>query len=197
MSDIKDEQQGVIDRNTVEIEAINVRNENLSNEVVESLNESLISTDIKTADVESQVVSNDVPGPLLDIEKTDSNYTGTVISIGGMDRKDLESLVYHEAGAEGFIGACLVAQTIRDQMTSTNIYSARVIKKRFGYSAIINSESNSVARDAVNYVFDHGGIVVRHRLFYFYAPKLVSSGFHESQNFIVQYNGHRFFDRIN
>ena len=51
------------------------------------------------------------------------------------------------------------------------------------------------ALDAVSFIFDQGGAAVQHSIVYFYAPALCTSGFHESQEFVVAHNSHRFFDR--
>ena len=38
-----------------------------------------------------------------------------------------------------------------------------------------------------------GGYAVRHKVFYFYAYKWCKSSWHETQPFVIQYGGHRFF----
>ena len=48
---------------------------------------------------------------------------------------------------------------------------------------------------AVAFIFDKGGMAVQHRLVYYYNPAIVSSEFHESQKFVLEYKDHRFFDR--
>ena len=40
------------------------------------------------------------------------------------------------------------------------------------------------------------GSAVQHRMLYMYNPYMVKSAFHESQNFILSYQGVRFFDRF-
>ena len=125
----------------------------------------------------------------------DFDYKGKALKITGANRDNLERLVMGEAGNEGFVGACLVAQTIRDTMVMTNEYDLLTIKKKFAYSGVLFREPNQNVKDAVAFIFDEGGYVVQHRLVYFYAPKIVSSKFHESQPFIVEHGGHRFFDR--
>lgn len=131
---------------------------------------------------------------LLDIEKIDKNYTGESVEIIGKNREYLERLVQGEAGAEGYIGACLVAQAIRDTMILEDNYNVLSIKKEYLYSGKLNTEPNNIVKNAVKFIFDDGGMAVKHRLIFFYAPRLCKSGFHESQNFIVEYKGHRFFD---
>lgn len=136
-----------------------------------------------------------VPGPLLEIASPDENYTGEIVEITGQNRANLESLVFNEAGNQGFIGTCLVAQAIRDQMLDLGIRDTYTIKRRLGYEAAINGQTNEHAKQAVSYIFDHGGIAVQHRIYYFYSPRNTRSSWHETQNFVVEYKGHRVFDK--
>ena len=48
-------------------------------------------------------------------------------------------------------------------------------------------------KDAVAAVFDRGETVVDKPILYFYNPALVTSDFHESQIFVIEEGGHRFF----
>lgn len=137
-------------------------------------------------------------GGLLEINNPDPEYTNKVVSITGNNRDNLERLVMGEAGGEGFEGAALVAQAIKDTMILEDEYSVVKIKDDYGYCADFSKTPNEDTLDAVSYVFDEGGYAVKHRLIYFYAPRWVKnnwSRFHESQNFIIQHKGHKFFDR--
>ena len=137
-------------------------------------------------------------GGLLEINNPDPEYTNKVVSINGNNRDNLERLVMGEAGGEGFEGAALVAQAIKDTMLLEDNYDVKWIKKEYKYSASLNKEPNEDVINAVKFIFDDGGYVVKHRLIYFYAPRWVKnnwSRFHESQNFIIQHKGHKFFDR--
>ena len=49
-------------------------------------------------------------------------------------------------------------------------------------------------KQAVSFIFN-GGYAVKHRILYFYAPAFVNSEWHETQKFVVEHGGHRFFDR--
>lgn len=124
----------------------------------------------------------------------DETYEGKAIKLDKRNRELVERLVQGEAGAEGFIGAALVAQTIRDTMLHDNCYDLMKIKKSHGYTGSLKIEPNQEVKDAVSFIFDKGGYVVKHRLMYFYAFKLVKSPFHEAQKFIIEHGGHRFFD---
>ena len=131
--------------------------------------------------------------PLLDIENEDENYTGKSIALDETNRDLLERLVMGEAGTQGYIGAALVAQTIHDTMLYEDNYSVLDIKKEYAYAGELDTEPNEDVKKAVAYIFDDGKMAVQHELRYFYAPKLTDSYFHENQNFVVEYKGHRFF----
>ena len=134
-------------------------------------------------------------GGLLDISNPDPNYTGKAIKITGADRDMLERLVMGEAGGQGFEGAALVAQCIRDMYILGGYNDINTLRINCKYSGSIKKEPNQDVLDAVSYIFDQGGYVVKHRILYFYAPKYVYSGWHESQNNIINHGGHKFFDR--
>lgn len=130
---------------------------------------------------------------LLDIENPDTNYKGVSVSLTAEDRDLLERLVMGEAGAEGYEGAALVAQCIRDTMVYKGYSSVASVRDGCKYSGSISKEPNQDVKNAVSFIFDDGGYAVRHRIYYFYAYKWCSSSWHETQPFIIQYGGHRFF----
>ena len=132
---------------------------------------------------------------LLDIAKPDKNYVSYSISLTDYDRDILERLVMGEAGGEGYIGCCLVAQAIRDTMISDGYKSVESLRTSMGYYGSLYTTPNEDALNAVKFIFDEGGAAVQHSIIYFYAPAVCTSGFHESQEFVVAHNSHRFFDR--
>lgn len=137
-------------------------------------------------------------GGLLEIANPDPNYKGTAINISGEERDLLERLVMGEAGGQGFEGAALVAQCIRDVMVTDGISSVEQVRQQLRYSGGINKEPNDDVKKAVSHIFDNGGYAVKHRIIYFYAPRWMKSGtssFHESQVFVIEYGGHKVFDR--
>lgn len=130
---------------------------------------------------------------LLHTDYADANYTGAIVKLTPEDRDILERLVMGEAGGEGYEGAALVAQAIRDTMVYKGFGSVNEVRVACKYSGSLKRTPNQNVKDAVAYVFDQGGIVVKHPIFYFYAHKSISSSFHESQKFIIEHGGHRFF----
>lgn len=132
---------------------------------------------------------------LLDIKNPDKDYVSYSIKLTDYDRDILERLVMGEAGGEGYIGCCLVAQAIRDTMISDGYKSVDSLRRSMGYYGSLYNTPNQDALNAVKFIFDEGGAAVQHNIVYFYAPAICTSGFHESQEFVVAYNSHRFFDR--
>ncbi len=132
---------------------------------------------------------------LLTIANPDPNYVSYSVELTDYDREILEHLVMGEAGGEGFIGACLVAQAIRDTLVKDGYSSVEHLRNSMGYYGSLYNTPNQDVLDAVAFIFDEGGAAVQHNIVYFYAPAICTSGFHESQEFVVEYNSHRFFDR--
>lgn len=143
--------------------------------------------------------------PDSQLAAVDKNYKGkTYREIAGRDltseeRYRIEKIVHGEEGIYKE-GCYLIAQCIRDAI----VYNHADIMKLhlsasqggMGYMGYYTKEEpGEWAKEAVKYVFDDGGIVVRHRLMYMYD---VSGGFysewHETQHFILQYKTTRFFD---
>ena len=132
---------------------------------------------------------------LLAIDNPDPSYVSYSVSLSAYDRDILERLVMGEAGAEGYIGACLVAQAIRDTYVQDGFTSIETLRTSMGYYGSLSRTPNQDVLDAVSFIFDQGGAAVQHNVMFFYAPSLCTSGWHESQEFVVAYNSHRFFDR--
>lgn len=130
---------------------------------------------------------------LVNIENPDKNYCGVKVDVGD-ERELLERIVMGEAGGEGFLGQALVAQCIRDAIVYKGIDSVQDVIIELKYSGSLNKKPTEEVKQAVSYIFDEGKNAVQHRILYFYAPKIVKSKFHESQNYIYSHKGHKFFD---
>lgn len=156
-----------------------------------------------STDIESVAVTVDLTDDQLEyinkcIEQGEKqkDYEGQKVKLTAYNRELVENLVFGEAGGEGFVGAALVAQAIRDTMIMTDTYDTAKIIKAFAYSGHTNDGSSETVKQAVAYIFDQGGYAVKHRLVYFYAPALCHSSFHETQDFVIRWKGHKFFDKI-
>ena len=162
--------------------------------VEDTLNEVEKDNQKRSKKAKAVITTNvDQTDALLSISCADENYRGAIVELTPEDRDILERLVMGEAGGEGYEGAALVAQAIRDTMVYKGFGSVEEVRKACGYSGSLKREPNQDTLNAVRYVFDEGGIVVKHHIFYFYAHKSITSKFHESQKFIIEHGGHRFF----
>ena len=66
------------------------------------------------------------------------------------------------------------------------------VRIEYKYSGWNENPTESV-KEAVAAVFDRGETVVDDPILYFYAPKYTESRWHESQDFVIEVGGHRFF----
>lgn len=107
------------------------------------------------------------------------------------ERRVVECLVMGESGAEPYDGQILVAQCILNACLKDDLQPSQV-KKQYGYYGWHNSPSESV-KDAVSAVFDNGYKITDELILYFYAPKYSSGSWHETQKFVIQVGGHKFF----
>ncbi|WP_407721132.1 hypothetical protein [Ruminococcus sp. JE7B6] len=135
-------------------------------------------------------------GYLVAIDNPDYTYSCYHISLTDEDRDLLERLCYGEFGSGGFIGAAMIAQCVRDAMCFDGYSTVEDVIKYCRYDGSTTSGTSDECVQAVRYIFDDDGSAVQHRMLYMYNPYMVKSAFHESQNFILSYQGVRFFDRF-
>lgn len=134
-------------------------------------------------------------GYLVAIDNPDTTYECGQVTLCDEDRDLLERLCMGEFGTGGFIGAALIAQSVKDAMCFDGYTSVQAIIDGYHYTGRTDIPASDVCKQAVNYIFDQNHDAVQHRLLYMYNPSLVQSAFHESQNYILTYGGVRFFDR--
>lgn len=103
----------------------------------------------------------------------------------------IEQVVSAEARGEPYDGQIAVAQCILNACKKDNITPEQAIKK-YKYTSARVEPTDSV-KEAVAAVFDRGEVVTNEPILYFYAPKMVTSKWHESQTFIIEIESHRFF----
>jgi hypothetical protein len=163
-------------------------------DITEEEEEQLVNTEEESKN-ELEIQFVDQSDALLEIDSPDEDYKGAIVELTDDDRYILEHLVMGEAGGEGMIGAALVAQAIRDTMVYKGFDSVESVRKALKYSGSLSKEPNQDVIDAVSFIFDQGGCAVKSTIFYFYAPKRVTSSWHENQRFVVEYGGHRFFTK--
>lgn len=107
------------------------------------------------------------------------------------ERKVAECIVMGEAGGESYEGQMLVAQCLVNACAKDGLQPSEV-REKYQYSGWNDEPSDSV-KSAVSAVFDDGEMVVEEMILYFYAPKWCTSTWHESQEFVLEHGGHRFF----
>ena len=107
------------------------------------------------------------------------------------ERDVVERVVMAEAGGESFEGQMLVAQCILNAAEKRGVDPSEAVAL-YSYTKSRPDPTQRV-KDAVAAVFDRGETVVDEPILYFYNPALVTSDFHESQIFVIEEGGHRFF----
>lgn len=130
---------------------------------------------------------------LLEIENPQEDYSGVIVQLTDTDRDILGRLVMGEAGNQGYKGAALVAQCIRDTMVFDGVPTVEQVRVDYKYSGSLDLPPNQDVLNAIDYIFDKGGMAVKHRVQYFYAPRLCTANWHETQVFVIEHGGHRFF----
>lgn len=96
-----------------------------------------------------------------------------------------------EAGGECFEGQMAVAQCILNACEKTGSQPSEVVLA-YQYAKPAKVATQSV-KDAVAAVFDTGDTVTTEPILFFYAPRRTVSQWHESQRFVIEIGGHRFF----
>lgn len=111
--------------------------------------------------------------------------------LSASERDTVERVVMAESGGESFEGQMLVAQCILNAAEKEGVQPSEAVVI-YSYTSNRPDPTQSV-KDAVAAVFDRGETVVDEPILYFYNPALVTSDFHESQIFVIEEGGHRFF----
>ena len=130
-------------------------------------------------------------GALVTGAAIDPSYTPTHVSLSAYDRAKTERLVMGEGGVMGYEGCALIAQSIRDAMVRSGTSSIDQIISEYQYFGSTAYEPNQDVKDAVSFIFDQDGVAIQHRVMCFYVG---TSAWHETQTFLYQIGGVRFFD---
>ena len=128
----------------------------------------------------------DLPTPTAEPTKTPARYPLSV-----SERDTVERVVMAEAGGESFAGQMLVAQCILNAAEKEGVQPSEAVEI-YSYTSNRPDPTQSV-KDAVAAVFDRGEVAIDAPVMYFYNPALVTSTWHESQIFVAEVGGHRFF----
>ena len=106
------------------------------------------------------------------------------------DRAVLERIVEGEAGGESYDGKRWVATCLLNAMRKDGM-DAEEVRAAYQYVGWSDNVSDETIH-AVSQVFDFGD-VTHDTVLWFYAPKWCNSPWHESQQFVAEIGGHRFF----
>ena len=106
------------------------------------------------------------------------------------DMETLEHIVEGEAGGESYEGKLWVATCLRNAMEKDGL-TAEQVRVSYQYSGWKENVSEETER-AVAEVFERGN-KTHDSVLWFYAPEWCESEWHESQRFVEEIGGHRFF----
>lgn len=107
------------------------------------------------------------------------------------ERLTIAQVLEAEAAGEPYAGKVAVAQCILQSCEDDSIRPDVAVKK-YGYSSERPTASQE-SLDAVQAVFDFGEVVTTEPIKYFYAPDNTKGKWHETQDYVLTINGHKFF----
>ena len=138
------------------------------------------------------------PEPVCEIENDIVEFE-PYYSITDDDRYVIEHIVAGEAGHEPLLGKMAVAQCILNAMKQDGL-TASGVRETYRYSGRMKEnfptnypEDWAEVQQAVWCVFDNGEKVTEENILWFYAPKYSSGSWHNTQQFVIEIGGHRFF----
>lgn len=110
------------------------------------------------------------------------------------ERDEVAHVLMCETGGADETAAALVAQCILNACEKDGLRPAEVFK-RYQY-ADYPATPNTTCYAAIQKVFDHGDFITDEPVMFFYSPAGMPEGvssWHETQDFVVEYGGHRYF----
>lgn len=152
---------------------------------------SMIIHDVIVGTAELEQVAVEVAETQEIIKQAEEQQVETYYPLTSYERDIVERVVMAESGAEPYDGQVLVAQCILNACRIENLRPAEIVSY-CGYTTARPEASDSVKR-AVSAVFDEGFTITDEPVRYFYAPALCVSNWHETQEFVCEVGGHRFF----
>lgn len=173
-----------------------------SNEVVENTeteieNDKIIEETEEAVESEKETESTVVEDNVIDdaiketVENEVNHKSEPTFYLSDYERKITECIVMGESGAESYEGQVLVAQCILNGCIKENVQPSK-LRSLYQYFGWKENPTDSVKK-AVSAVFDDGYKVTDEFILYFYAPYGSKGGWHETQRFVIEEGGHRFF----
>lgn len=100
-----------------------------------------------------------------------------------------------EVGSADPRAAILVAQCILNACMIDGIRPAEAVE-RYQYADYPAGDPTSAVYEAIQDVFEHGNTITDEPILFFYSPANMPDGvsrWHETQTFVIEYGGHRYF----
>lgn len=141
------------------------------------------------SDTNNDTIKN-IEEPTTEIT-TDVNVETPSFLLSNYERWIVECVVMGESGNEPYDGQILVAQCMLNACLKDDIQPSKV-RTKYKYSGWKDKPTDSV-KNAVSAVFDDGYRLTDEFILYFYAPKYSKGRWHETQRFVIEVGGHRFF----
>lgn len=127
-------------------------------------------------------------------EATTKVKKGQSVQITYEEYNYLCRIVMGEAGSEPHDGQILVAQCLYNAMAESG-KDAWAVKSGYGYCGSTSRAPTESVKKAVKAVFYDGYKYTEEKVLFFYAPQYCSGSWHETQKFVCEVGGHRFFAR--
>lgn len=164
-----------------------------SEEVVEDTTVEYVSESepTTTKKIETQTESHHNKQSSNSKKETATDASKVEFYLSDDERRVVECIVMGEAGGEPYKGQVLVAQCILNACKKDGLKPSQV-RREYKYSGWESNPSKSVKK-AVSAVFDDGYKATNKCVLYFYAPKYAKGRWHETQKFVCEVGGHRFF----
>lgn len=147
------------------------------------------AADLPTPSIEQPAVVTTPPAE--NTATPEPTATPARYQLSASERDTVERVVMAEAGGESFAVQMLVAQCILNAAEKEGVQPSEAVVI-YSYTSNRPDPTQSV-KDAVAAVFDRGEVAIDAPVMYFYNPALVTSDWHESQIFVAEVGGHRFF----
>lgn len=154
------------------------------------------TTETETTEIEdSTTVEIETDKEVDTIIETNIKEDSTTFHLSDYERWVAECIVMGESGGEPYEGQILVAQCLLNACLKDGLQPSEV-RIKYKYSGWKENPTSKV-KDAVSKVFDEGYKVTEEFILYFYAPKYAKGTWHETQIFVIELGGHRFFKEKN
>ena len=147
------------------------------------------TADTQTPSVEQPAVV--VTAPAASTQTPEPTEAPARFYLSASERDVVERVVMAESGGESYEGQMLVAQCILNGAEKQGVQPSEAVEI-YSYTSNRPDPTQSV-KDAVAAVLDRGEVAIDAPVMYFYKPALVTRPWHESQIFVTEVGGHRFF----